>query len=114
MSKAVIIVVAVAFITLIGFISTLSVWNHNLGKENARLKESIANYSTLLDVQNKALEKQKLDTEAYKKQAKEVKERIITRYQTITTPAQVSKDCQAELEAIKQALGIFYDREVSK
>lgn len=114
MSKAVIIVVAVAFITLIGFISTLSVWNHNLGKENARLKESIANYSTLLDVQNKALEKQKLDTEAYKKQAKEVKERIITRYQTITTPAQVSKDCQAELEAIKQALGIFYDREMSK
>lgn len=114
MSKAVIIVVAVAFITLIGFISTLSVWNHNLGKENARLKESIANYSTLLDVQNKSLEKQKLDTETYKKQAKEVKERIITRYQTITTPAQVSKDCQAELEAIKQALGIFYDREISK
>ena len=114
MSKAVIIVVAVAFITLIGFISTLSVWNHNLGKENAKLKESIANYSTLLDVQNKALEKQKLDTEAYKKQVKEVKERIITRYQTITTPAQVSKDCQAELEAIKQALGIFYDREMSK
>lgn len=114
MSKAVIIIVALAFITLIGFISTLSVWNHNLGKENARLKESIANYSTLLDVQNKALEKQKLDTETYKKQAKEVKERIITRYQTITTPTQVSKDCQAELEAIKQALGIFYDREASK
>lgn len=114
MSKAVIIIVALAFITLIGFISTLSVWNHNLGKENARLKESIANYSTLLDVQNKALEKQKLDTETYKKQVKEVKERIITRYQTITTPAQVSKDCQAELNAIKQALGIFYDRELSK
>lgn len=114
MSKAVIIVIAVAFITLIGFISTLSVWNHNLGKENARLKESIANYSTLLDVQNKALEKQKLDTEAYKKQAQANKERIITRYQTITTPAQASKDCQAELESIKQALGIFYDREASK
>lgn len=114
MSKAVIIVVAVAFITLIGFISTLSVWNHNLGKENARLKSELANASTLLDVQNKALEKQKLDTEAYKKQAKEVKERIITRYQTITTPAKVSKDCQAELEAIKQTLGIFYDRESSK
>ena len=114
MSKAVIIAVCVAFITLIGFISTLSVWNHNLGKENARLKAELANASTLLDVQNKALEKQKLDTEAYKKQAKEVKERIITRYQTITTPAKVSKDCQAELESIKQALGIFYDRGSSK
>ena len=65
MSKAVIIVVAIAFITLIGFISTLSVWNHNLGKENARLKAELANASTLLDVQNKALEKQKLDTEAF-------------------------------------------------
>lgn len=114
MSKAAIIAISVAFITLIGFISTLSVWNHNLGKENAKLKAELANASTLLDVQNKALEKQKLDTEAYKKQAKETKERIITRYQTITTPAQVSKDCQAELEAIKQALGIFYDRESSK
>lgn len=114
MSKATIIMVSLAFITLIGFISTLSVWNHNLGKENAKLKESISNYYTLLDVQNKALEKQKLDTESYKKQAKEAKERIIMRYQTITMPAQVSKDCQAELEAIKQALGIFYDREVSK
>lgn len=113
MSKAVIIVVAVAFITLIGFISTLSVWNHNLGKENARLKSELANASTLLQAQNAQILQDKLDLEAYQAQAQEIRERVVTRYKTIALPAK-NASCENELEAIKQALGIFYDRESNK
>lgn len=112
MSKVTIIAVSIAFTTLIGFITTLSVWNHNLSSENAELKEAISNYATLLDVQNKALEKQKLDTQAYKKQASEARERIITRYQTIPVkPApQGASECEIELEMIRQTLAVFYAR----
>ncbi len=43
MSKATIIAISIAFITLIGFISTLSVWNYTQGKEIAKLKGELAN-----------------------------------------------------------------------
>lgn len=108
MSKAVIIVVSLAFITLIGFISTLSVWNHNLGKENARLKAELAESSTLLQAQNAQILQDKLDLEAYQAKAQEIRERVVTRYKTIALPA--GKGCESELEAIKQALQVFYTR----
>lgn len=107
MSKAVIIAVCVAFITLIGFISTLSVWNHNQGKEIARLKSELANASTLLQAQNAHILQDKLDLEAYQAQAQEVKERVITRYINTSTK---DKACEAQLESIKQALQVFYTR----
>lgn len=107
MSKATIIVVAVAFIALLGFISTLSVWNHNQGKEIAKLKGELANASTLLDTQNKQILQDKLDLEAYQAKAQEIRERVVTRYVNTHTK---DKACEAQLNAIKSALEIFYTR----
>ena len=107
MNKAAIIAVSVAFITLIGFISTLSVWNHNQGKEIAKLKAELANASTLLQAQNAQILQDKLDLEAYQKSAKEVKERVVTRYVNTSTQ---DKACEAQLSAIQNALQTFYTR----
>lgn len=108
MSKAVIIVVSLAFITLLGFISTLSVWIYTQGKEIARLKAELAESSTLLQAQNAQILQDKLDLEAYQAKAQEIRERVVTRYKTIALPA--GKSCESELEAIKQALQVFYQR----
>ena len=108
MSKAVIIVIAVAFITLLGFISTLSVWNYTQGKEIARLKAELANASTLLQTQNAQILQDKLDLEAYASKVSEARERVITRYVNVSTQ---DKACEAQLSAIKQALQTFYTRE---
>lgn len=107
MSKTTILAVCIAFITLIGFISTLSVWNHTQGKEIAKLKAELANASTLLQAQNAQILQDKLDLEAYQAQAQEVKERVVTRY--INTSTQ-DKACEAQLSAIKKALETFYTR----
>ena len=107
MNKAAIIAISIAFITLIGFISTLSVWNHNQGKEIARLKSELANASTLLQAQNAQILQDKLDLEAYQAQAQEVKERVITRYINTSTK---NKACEAQLSAIQKALETFYTR----
>lgn len=107
MSKAVIIVVSVAFITLLGFISTLSLWNHTQGREIARLKSELANASTLLQAQNAQILQDKLDLEAYQAKAQEIRERVVTRYVNASTQ---DKACEAQLGAIKKALQTFYTR----
>lgn len=107
MNKAAIIAISLAFITLIGFISTLSVWNHNQGKEIAKLKSELANASTLLQAQNAQILQDKLDLESYQAQAQEVKERVITRYINTSTK---DKACEAQLSAIQKALETFYTR----
>lgn len=107
MSKATIIAISIAFITLIGFISTLSVWNYTQGKEIAKLKGELANASTLLDTQNKQILQDKLDLEAYQAKAQEIRERVVTRYVNTHTK---DKACEAQLSAIKNALEIFYTR----
>lgn len=107
MSKATIIVISVAFIALLGFISTLSAWNYTQGKEIARLKGELANASTLLDTQNKQILQDKLNLEAYQAQAQEIRERVVTRYINTHTK---DKACEAQLNAIKNALEIFYTR----
>lgn len=107
MNKAAIIAISVAFITLIGFISTLSVWNYTQGKEIARLKAELANASTLLQAQNAQILQDKLDLEAYQAQASEARERVVTRYVNVSTQ---DKACEAQLSAIKQALKTFYTR----
>lgn len=107
MSKATIIAVSVAFIALLGFISTLSVWNYTQGKEIAKLKGELANASTLLDTQNKQILQDKLDLEAYQAKAQEIRERVVTRYVNTHTK---DKACEAQLNAIKNALEIFYTR----
>lgn len=107
MSKATILAVCIAFITLIGFISTLSVWNYTQGKEIARLKSELANASTLLQAQNAQILQDKLDLEAYQAKAQEVKERVVTRYINTSTK---DKACEAQLSAIQKALKTFYTR----
>lgn len=107
MNKAAIIAISVAFITLIGFISTLSVWIYTQGKEIARLKAELANASTLLQTQNAQILQDKLDLEAYQAQASEARERVVTRYVNVSTQ---DKACEAQLSAIKQALQTFYTR----
>lgn len=107
MSKATIIVVSIAFIALLGFISTLSVWNYTQGKEIARLKGELANASTLLQAQNAQILQDKLDLEAYQAKASEARERVVTRYVNTHTK---DKACEAQLSAIKNALEIFYTR----
>lgn len=109
MNKAAIIAISIAFITLIGFISTLSVWNYTQGKEIAKLKAELANASTLLQAQNAQILQDKLDLRAYQAQAQEIRERVVTRYKTITLPAE-NPSCESELESIKQALQVFYTR----
>lgn len=107
MSKATIIAVCIAFITLIGFISTLSVWNYTQGKEIAKLKAELANASTLLQAQNAQILQDKLDLESYQSQAQEIRERVVTRYVNTSTQ---DKACEAQLGAIKKALETFYTR----
>lgn len=107
MNKAAMIAISVAFITLIGFISTLSVWNYTQGKEIARLKAELANASTLLQTQNAQILQDKLDLEAYQAQASEARERVVTRYVNVSTQ---DKACEAQLSAIKKALQTFYQR----
>ena len=107
MSKATILAVCIAFITLIGFISTLSVWNYTQGKEIAKLKAELANASTLLQAQNAQILQDKLDLEAYQKSAQEVRERVVTRYVNTSTQ---DKACEAQLSAIQKALETFYTR----
>ena len=107
MSKATILAVCIAFITLIGFISTLSVWNHTQGKEIAKLKAELANASTLLQAQNAQILQDKLDLRAYQAKAQEIRERVITRYVNTSTQ---DKACEAQLSAIKKALETFYTR----
>lgn len=107
MNKAAIIAISIAFITLIGFISTLSVWNYTQGKEIAKLKAELANASTLLQAQNAQILQDKIDLEAYQTQAQEIRERVVTRYVNTSTQ---DKACEAQLSAIKKALEIFYTR----
>lgn len=107
MNKAAIIAISVAFITLLGFISTLSVWNYTQGKEIARLKAELANASTLLQAQNAQILQDKLDLEAYQAKASEARELVVTRYVNTSTQ---DKACEAQLSAIKQALKTFYTR----
>ena len=107
MNKAAIIAISIAFITLIGFISTLSVWNYTQGREIAKLKSELANASTLLQAQNAQILQDKLDLEAYQAQAQEVKERVVTRYVNTSTK---DKACEAQLSAIQKALETFYTR----
>ena len=107
MSKATILAVSIAFITLIGFISTLSVWNYTQGKEIARLKSELANASTLLQAQNAQILQDKLDLEAYQAKAQEIRERVITRYVNVSTQ---DKACEVQLSAIQKALETFYTR----
>lgn len=107
MSKAAIIAISIAFITLIGFISTLSVWNYTQGKEIAKLKSELANASTLLQAQNAQILQDKLDLQAYQAKAQEIRERVITRYVNTSTQ---DKACEAQLSAIKQAVQVFYKR----
>ena len=107
MSKATILAISIAFITLIGFISTLSVWNYTQGKEIAKLKAELANASTLLQAQNAQILQDKLDLEAYQAQAQEVRERVVTRYVNTSTQ---DKACEAQLSAIQKALETFYTR----
>ena len=107
MNKVAIIAISIAFITLIGFISTLSVWNYTQGKEIAKLKSELANASTLLQAQNAQILADKLELESYQAQAQEVKERIVTRYINTSTK---DKACEAQLSAIQKALETFYTR----
>lgn len=107
MNKAAIIAISIAFITLIGFISTLSVWNYTQGKEIAKLKAELANASTLLQAQNAQILQDKLDLESYQSQAQEIRERVVTRYVNTSTQ---DKACEAQLGAIKKALETFYTR----
>ena len=107
MNKAAIIAISVAFITLLGFISTLSVWNYTQGKEITKLKSELANASTLLQAQNAQILQDKLDLEAYQAKASEARERVVTRYVNVSTQ---DKACEAQLSAIKKALQTFYTR----
>ena len=107
MSKATIIAVSLAFVTLIGFISTLSVWNHNQGREIAKLKSELANASTLLSAQNAQILADKLELESYQAQASEIRERVVTRYVNTSTQ---DKACEAQLSAIQKTLETFYTR----
>lgn len=108
MSKIVIVLVSVAFIALISFITKLTLINHNQGQEIARLKAELKEASALLETQNAQILMDKLEIESYKNKSKEIKERIITRYVNTSTQ---DKECEAQLNVIQKALDIFYTRD---
>lgn len=108
-NKVIIIGAITAFMALLGFITTLSVWNHNLGKENGRLKAQVANLNTLIDTQNKQILQDKIDIEAYQNAQPKVQEKIITKYQVVET-IKGNTQCEKELNTIKKALRIYYER----
>lgn len=109
LNKIIITLGIVAFIALIGFISTLSYWHYSLSKENARLKAELANVNTLIDIQNKQILQDKLDMEAYQNAKPQVQEKIITRYVNLGN-TQGATQCEKELNTIKQALRVYYER----
>ena len=92
---------------LIGFITKLTLINHNQGQEISRLKSELKEASTLLEMQNAQILMDKLEIESYKNKSKEIKERVITRYVNTSTQ---DKECEAQLNAIQKALNVFYTR----
>lgn len=108
-NKIILGLIIVAFILLIGLISTIAVWHYTLSSENAKLKESLSNAKTLIDTQNKQILQDKLDIETYQNAKPQVEKKIITRYVNLGN-TQGATQCEKELNTIKQALRAFYER----
>lgn len=94
---------------LIGLISFFAYTNYTLSKELAKTKEKLAECNVSIDVQNKAIERLRVDTEAFKQQMEQENKNIKERYEVLqkTTP----KTCKQQMQKIDNALQIFYERE---
>ena len=108
-NKIILSLIIALFIALLGFIAFIAMVNHNLNKENAKLKAELANINTLVDLQNKQILQDKLDLESYKSAKPQVEKKIITRYVNLGN-TQGATQCEKDLNTIKQALRAFYER----
>lgn len=77
-----------------------------LSKDYADCSASLANRDTILDVQNKQIEQQRVDIEKYKEVQPQVKEKIVTKYKTIDV---TDIKCEAQLKSINNAIDLFYE-----
>ena len=108
-NKIILSLIIALFIALLGFIAFIAMVNHNLSRENAKLKAELANINTLVDLQNKQILQDKLDLESYKSAKPQIQEKIITRYVNLGN-TQGATQCEKDLNTIKQALRAFYER----
>lgn len=93
---------------LIGLISFFAYTNHSLSKELALTKEKLAECNISIEVQNKAIERLKLDTESFKQNIEKEKASIKARYEKLTNTE--AHTCEAKLHKIDEALHLFYQR----
>lgn len=92
----------------IGLISFFAYTNHSLNKELAITKEKLAECNISIEVQNKAIERLRLDTESFKQNIEKEKASIKARYEKLTNTE--SHTCEAKLHKIDEALHLFYQR----
>lgn len=92
----------------LGLVSFFAYTNYSLSKELAKTKEKLAECNVSIEVQNKAIEKLRVDTEAFKQDMEQENKNIQARYESLQkiTP----KTCKQQMQKIDNALQIFYDR----
>lgn len=105
MSKFIVILGLFLGFFIFGLCGYLSYENNALGKENARLREDLANRDTLISVQNAQIEQNALDLTNYKQKLESSNTQIITKYQNVYVKDQ---SCQEQLRAIKEFIKEFY------
>lgn len=95
-------------IIFLGLVSFFAYTNYSLSNELVKTKEKLAECNVAIEVQNKAIERLKVDTEAFKQQMEEENKNIKERYAVLqkTTP----KTCKQQMQKIDNALQIFYGR----
>ena len=99
---------AVCFLAFITLLSGLFYVNNKLSTQLAEYKERLSEADTLMDYQNKAIAQQEIDMTNYLKNEAERADKIEIRYKYIPT---ADSQCEAQLEAINQAINVFYLRE---
>lgn len=79
-----------------------------LEAQNAKLKAQIKEAQEALEKQNKALDKLKVDTEAYKKEVETQDKVTAQKYDKVQT--QNLRTCEQKLSEIHKALSLFYTK----
>lgn len=106
MTKLIIILAIVLGFFVFGLCGYLSYENNALGKENARLREDLANRDTLISVQNAQIEQNALDLTNYKQKLESSNAQIFTKYQNVYVK---DTSCASDLASIKALIGEFYN-----
>lgn len=108
MQNVKIIAICVVGALLLGVFSFLIYTNHSLNAELTKTKEKLAECNIAIDVQNKAIEEIRLDTEKFKQDIELENENIRARYRNVSHNTHTT--CEGKLNQIDEALHLFYQR----